>query len=149
MTKKIFRHVLLADDDIDDCDFFSDIFSEQFPDLKLSISYNGSKLINLLEGPPEPAADLIFLDLNMPVLSGPECLKKIRESQHLKHHVIVIFTTSSNPADIQRMYELGADYFITKPADYSKMAQLINKAVKLVSENDNRQPAFENFYITI
>ncbi|MFC0776952.1 response regulator [Flavobacterium sp. HJSW_4] len=149
MIQKLFKHVLLADDDIDDCEFFAEIFSQQFPDLKLSISYDGSKLISLLDGPPEPSADVIFLDLNMPVLSGPECLKLIRESNQLKHHSIIIFTTSSSSADIEKMYALGANYFITKPADYHSLAKLINKAMVLVSENHTRQPAFENFYITI
>lgn len=147
--QKLLKHILLADDDIDDCDFFSEIFSEQFPNIKLSTSHNGSKLLTLLECPPEPLADVIFLDLNMPILSGPECLKLIRESNQLKHHSIIIFTTSSSASDIEKMYTLGADYFITKPADYHKLAKLINKAITLVSENRNGQPAFEDFYITI
>ncbi|WP_343617267.1 response regulator [Flavobacterium sp.] len=139
----------MADDDIDDCDFFSQIFSEEFPDIKLSISYDGSKLLTLLDGPPQPSADVIFLDLNMPILSGPECLQKVRGSELLKHHIIIIFTTSSNPKDIERMYELGADYFITKPSDYKTLINLINKAMVLVCENNSSQRSFENFYITI
>ncbi|WP_433831273.1 response regulator [Flavobacterium anhuiense] len=149
MIQKLFKHVLLADDDIDDCEFFTEIFSQHFPDLKLSISYDGSKLISLLNGPLEPSADVIFLDLNMPILSGPECLKLIRESSKLKHHSIIIFTTSSNASDIERMYALGANYFITKPADYNKLVKLIGKAMTLASENRNSQPVFENFYITL
>lgn len=149
MMKKLIRHVLLADDDIDDCDFFSAIFSEKFPDIKLSVSYDGSKLLTLLDGPPHPSADVIFLDLNMPLVSGVDCLKKIRESQHLKQYIVIIFTTSSSPTHIEKMYELGSNYFITKLADYTKLSKLIIKAMELVTSNALRQPSFDDFYITI
>ncbi|MFB9080097.1 response regulator [Flavobacterium procerum] len=149
MKQKIFKHILLADDDLDDCDFFSEVFTEKFPEVKLSVSNNGEALITLLEGPPKPEADLIFLDLNMPILSGAECLRKIRSSPELKSHIIIIFTTSSNPSDIQKMYAMGANYFITKPVSYQDLIQLIDKAMHLVSDNNAEQPSFENFYIKI
>ncbi|MFC0776957.1 hypothetical protein [Flavobacterium sp. HJSW_4] len=63
MAHKIYRHVLLADDDPDDCDFFSEVFSENFPEVKLTISHDGAELMMLLKGPPKPEADLIFLRL--------------------------------------------------------------------------------------
>lgn len=149
MTQKLFKHVLLADDDLDDCEFFSDVFKTKFPDVKLTVSNDGKVLMNLLEGPPNPEADLIFLDLNMPVLSGPQCLEKIRTSLELNQHIVVIFSTSSSPSDIQKMYSLGANYFITKPAQYNDLSKLITKAMSLVSQTDIKQPSFENFYITI
>lgn len=149
MTQKLFKHILLADDDLDDCDFFSDVFKTNFPDVKLSVSNDGRALLTLLEGPPHPKADMIFLDLNMPVVSGPECLEKIRTSTELKNHVIVIFSTSNSPDDIQKMYSLGANYFITKPSEYNHLSRLISKAMSLVSHTDVRQPAFENFHIKI
>lgn len=149
MTQKLFKHVLLADDDLDDCEFFSDVFKTSFPEVKLTVSNDGNMLINLLEAPPIPQADLIFLDLNMPVLSGPECLEKIRGSLELNKHIVVVFSTSSNPYDIKKMYSLGANYFITKPSDYNHLSKLIGKAMSLVSLTGGEQPAFENFYIKI
>jgi CheY-like chemotaxis protein len=149
MTQKLFKHVLLADDDLDDCEFFSDVFKTSFPDVKLTVSNDGNILINVLESPPNPEADLIFLDINMPVLSGPECLQKIRTSLHLNKHIVVIFSTSSNPSDIQKMYSLGANYFITKPSEYNHLSKLINKTMSLVSQTGSQQPAFENFYIKL
>lgn len=149
MAQKLFKHVLLADDDLDDCEFFSDVFKTNFPNVKLTVSNDGKILINILEGPPTLEADLIFLDLNMPVLSGPECLEKIRASLELNKHIVVVFSTSSNPSDIQKMYALGANYFITKPSQYNDLSKLISKAMVLVSQNGRQQPAFENFYIRI
>ncbi|WDF61819.1 response regulator [Flavobacterium sp. KACC 22758] len=149
MTQKTYKHILLADDDPDDCDFFSEVFNENFPEVKLSISNDGAALINLLEGPPNPEADLIFLDLNMPILSGAECLEKIRSSLELKNHIVIIFSTSSSPSDIEKMYAMGANYFITKPVDYQHLVKLISKAMSLAAETHTKQPSFENFNITI
>ncbi|WP_281233779.1 hypothetical protein [Flavobacterium gelatinilyticum] len=60
MDQKLFKHVLLADDDLDDCEFFSDVFKTNFPDVKLTVSNDGKVLMNLLEGPPAAEADMIF-----------------------------------------------------------------------------------------
>jgi len=149
MTQKLLKHILLADDDLDDCEFFSDVFKTNFPDVKLTVSNDGKVLMDLLEGPPAAQADMIFLDLNMPVLSGPQCLENIRKSLELNKHIVVIFSTSSSPFDIQKMYSLGANYFITKPAEYNDLSKLISKAMSLVSQTDVKQPLFENFYIKL
>jgi CheY-like chemotaxis protein len=144
---KTYSHVLLADDDHEDCEIFSEVFTAAFPDVKLSISNNGGKLMEYLNKPPEPEADLIFLDLNMPVMTGPECLARIRDSAALKNNIIVVYTTSSSPEDISNMYALGANYFITKPNDFQLMKRLISKAMLLVSETGRSQPDFSDFYI--
>lgn len=149
MLNKPYNHVLLADDDFDDCDIFSEVFSAQFPDIKLSISNDGGTLMDYLNRPPDPTADLIFLDLNMPVLTGPQCLKQIRESALLRNNIVIIFTTSSSPDDIKKMYEMGANYFITKPNDYNDMGKLISKAMGLVTVSGVQKPLFEDFYISL
>lgn len=147
MLNKSYNHVLLADDDFDDCDIFSEVFSAQFPDIKLSISNDGGMLMDHLNRPPDPTADLIFLDLNMPGLTGFQCLAQIREDANLKNNIIIIFTTSSNTDGIEKLYAMGANYFITKPTDYSDMEKLINKALALIQVSGTAQPAFQDFYI--
>lgn len=145
--KRIYSHVLLADDDYDDCDFFEEAFTASFPDIKLSISNNGGKLMEHLNRPPEPLADIIFLDLNMPVKNGVECLAEIRSDSALQDNVVVIFTTSSNPEDIEKLYRLGANYFITKPVDFNDLPVLIEKAMSRVAQSGTTPPSFEDFYI--
>ncbi|GGF29481.1 response regulator [Flavobacterium limi] len=147
--KKSYKHILLADDDLDDCEFFAEVFTRNFPEVKLSISSDGGKLMSLLGSPPDPTADLIFLDLNMPIMSGPECLEKIRNSDTLKDNIVIIFSTSSSQSDIAKMYSLGANYFITKPADFNDLKNLISKALAIVGETETSRPAFENFYIKL
>ncbi|MCO6148894.1 response regulator [Flavobacterium sp. NRK1] len=145
---KLYKHVLLADDDHDDCDIFSEVFAACFPNTKLSISNDGGKLMDHLNRPPEPLADIIFLDLNMPILTGPECLQQIRDSKRLSNHIVIIYTTSSSPDDVERMYALGANFFITKPTDFMKMGKLISKAMAMASATGSKQPGYDDFYIT-
>ncbi|TRW23682.1 response regulator [Flavobacterium zepuense] len=147
MMKRMYNHVLLADDDYDDCEFFEEAFTAAFPEVKLSISSDGGKLMEYLNSPPVPAADVIFLDLNMPVKTGPECLLEIRADEKLKKNVVVVFTTSNNPADIEKMYNLGANYFVTKPTDYEQLKKLIVTAIDRVCLSGNNRPEFKDFYI--
>ena len=59
-------HLLLADDDIDDCDFFQDAIDEISEPLNLTILNNGVQLMEFLLTEAAIHPNLIFLDLNMP-----------------------------------------------------------------------------------
>ena len=71
-------HLLLADDDIDDCDFFQDAIDEISEPLNLTILNNGVQLMEFLLSEPENYPNIIFLDLNMPRKSGMECMAEIK-----------------------------------------------------------------------
>ena len=102
---KIFdwNNVFLADDDAEDCEIFEEALREVNAGATLTCSKNGQELMNLLHR-ADSKPDVIFLDLNMPIKNGYQCLKEIRENAALKHHIVVIFTTSSLKEDIDIMY---------------------------------------------
>jgi CheY-like chemotaxis protein len=79
------------------------------------------------EAAPRPG--LILLDLNMPRKDGREALKEIRENPDLRRVPIVVFTTSRADTDIRRVYELGANSFITKPAAFDALVTTVTKIV--------------------
>lgn len=62
----------------------------------------------------------MLLDLKMPRKDGFEVLEWIRQHPALRRLRVVVLTTSDNPADIDRAYELGANSFIVKPLDNEK-----------------------------
>lgn len=64
---------------------------------------------------PKPA--LILLDLNMPKMNGAEVLAEIKKHPELRRIPVTVLTTSSSKEDILRLYDLGANSFITKPVD--------------------------------
>lgn len=146
-TEFKWNHIILADDDDDDCTIFTEALESVQPGIKLSISSNGAALMNHLACPPKPLADVIFLDINMPFKSGMDCLKDIRDNADLKNNIIIMLTTSSSEDDIENSYNEGANFFITKPLSFSGLCGLITKAFSSVSEYGNAQPPRKNFVL--
>jgi CheY-like chemotaxis protein len=68
-----------------------------------------------------PRPGLIILDLNMPKKDGREALKEIKSDPELKRIPVAVLTTSSADIDISRVYELGANSFISKPAAFDAL----------------------------
>jgi len=119
------KHVLIADDDVDDIALFESAISEMCPDLKLSIAYNGVNLLDLL--PTIPLPDAIILDLNMPLIGGKECLVKIRSQCRFNEVPVIIFSTSRRQSDIEYCMAEGANHYIVKPNTYSGLKILVEK----------------------
>jgi len=113
--------ILYIEDDSMDVDLAKTVLNAISPteQYNMSVVDDGEKALQYLEKrePYHKAVrpDIILLDLNLPRLHGTEVLKKIRESEKLKNIPVVILTTSSLQADIDRSYELGACAYLTKP----------------------------------
>lgn len=138
-------HILLADDDMDDCLFFKDAVNELKLAVQLSTAHDGQQLMLQLQTIPV-LPDVIFLDLNLPRKSGSECLTEIKNTPALKQIPIVIFSTSYDPEKANLLYDTGAHYYICKPSDFEELKVVVNRAITLLSKN-NMQATRENFYI--
>jgi CheY-like chemotaxis protein len=68
---------------------------------------------------------LILLDLNLPGTDGREVLEHIKQDNEFKTIPVVIFTTSSNPKDIEICYRQGVNSYIVKPIDTQKLKQAV------------------------
>ena len=75
------------------------------------------------ENSPRPG--LILLDLNMPRMDGREALKEIKSNPELRSIPIIALTTSHSEDDIARVYQLGANSFITKPVSFESLVETI------------------------
>ncbi|UHG93589.1 response regulator [Spirosoma oryzicola] len=116
--------VFLVDDDEDDRFLVQQVFKQLSPECQIKSLFNGEQLINALATAPV-LPSLILLDLNMPFMSGMEALRFIRREPKYQSIAIVILTTSSNPFDQQQALKLGANDFITKPADIKGLNKVI------------------------
>ena len=126
------RNIFLADDDLDDVELFQEALEDVCTSCTLISSKNGVELLKKLSGlqlPPQ----VIFIDVNMPVMNGLECLEFIRSRDNLKNVPVVILTTSTSPTTIARAYKLGASLFAEKPSEYSKLKKLINYVIEVDS----------------
>lgn len=94
---------------------------------------NGQKAVDFLFKQGDYAGDktatpiLMLLDLNMPVLDGYQVLQKIKENDRTKRIPVVILTTTDNPAEIGKCYDLGCNIYITKPVEYEAFAEAIRQ----------------------
>ncbi|MDQ3047536.1 MAG: response regulator [Bacteroidota bacterium] len=122
-----FWDVLLADDDEDDREIFIEAISEVAPNVKIAAVKNGVELMNRLTQDNAVLPDIIFLDLNMPCKSGEECLMEIRNHESLKDIPVVIYSTSSSKSDIDKTYQGGASYYITKPNSFNDLKTLAQR----------------------
>lgn len=120
-----YHNILLIDDDKDDCQIFAMAVKDISKSATCTISNSGSKALeSLISG--EILPEVIFLDLNMPVMNGHQFLTEIKRHPELNHIPVIIFSTLSHPATIQRTVELGAESFITKPNDYGEMLEMLS-----------------------
>jgi CheY-like chemotaxis protein len=81
---------------------------------------------------PKPA--LVMLDLNLPRLNGFDLLIRLREDPELSSVPVVVFTSSSLPADKARSFALGARDFITKPSDLDDFFSTVQTTCSRVIE---------------
>lgn len=122
-------HILLADDDEDDRLFFEEAFEEVKVRHSITPFINGVKLMEYLNQLENPKPDIIFLDLNMPMKSGIECLKEIKKDERLKDITVAIYSTSSSEQDIHETFVAGANVYIKKPNDFSHLKKLLTNVV--------------------
>lgn len=73
---------------------------------------NGRDALDLLEG---NEIDLILLDLHMPVMDGPTFLEELRKSPRFGQLPVVVISSDSDPAQLQRVQSLGVKSFVQKP----------------------------------
>lgn len=123
---------MIVDDDSDDREFFCDAVTELDSPAECLTAINGEDALKILRNEKEHLPDYIFLDLNMPKMDGRTCLAELKKDVKLKNIPVIIFSTSSQPKDIEETRELGAAYFLTKPSDFKKLQKEI---VFVMSEN--------------
>src|SRR5690606_38825923 len=102
--------MLIADDDEDDIYLLDAAFKESHLDVKVDFVQNGLEVLSYLDkiNGSNPLPDLIVLDLNMPLLSGPETLLKLKGSMRYNKIPVVILTTSISEKEKAHCLEMGA-----------------------------------------
>jgi CheY-like chemotaxis protein len=133
MTKQL--NILLADDDMDDCQFFKDALAALHLKTQLKIVNDGEALMTYLSENGHQLPDVLFLDLNMPRKNGFECLTELKDNVQLKDIPVVIFSTSFPKAIIDMVFKMGANLYIRKPGDFGQLKQVIYNALPIAIES--------------
>lgn len=74
-----------------------------------------------------PRPDLVLLDLNLPGRDGRAVLREIKGDESLKSIPVVILTSSNATEDIERSYSAHANCFITKPVEFDKFIDVVQR----------------------
>lgn len=72
-------------------------------------------------------AYLLLLDINMPRMNGVELLTKIKSNDELKEVLIIMLTTTDDPREIELCYKMGCNMYVTKPVQFDKFAETLNR----------------------
>lgn len=123
-----YQNLLLIDDDSDDREIFSAALKSISENIRLNSFMNAAEALEQLAS-EKITTDLIFLDLNMPVMNGREFLFAIKKHDALKDIPVVILSTTSHPDTIKQTMDLGAKQFITKPDRFRDLVQILNSFV--------------------
>lgn len=118
----------LIDDDEDDRDFLAMALEEVDRDIKLLSSNNAEDALKVLRA-RQVEPDVIFLDLNMPRIDGWECLKLLKQSEHLSEVPVIIYSTSEN--GLKGQSHPAYKDFLTKQ---SKISDLVIKLREIFSK---------------
>lgn len=124
-------NIFLVDDDQDDQQLFEEVVKEINATYTLQIFKNAIELMEHLNQENIQLPHIIFLDLNMPFVSGAECLKEIRSNLKFMDVSIAIYSTSSVESDIEETFINGANIYITKPNDYAVLKKTIRNVLNI------------------
>ena len=121
---------LLADDDYDDAELFQEALTSVDPQIAFRHVENGEAVLNFLTSESSGKPDIIFLDLNMPAMSGWQCLAKLKNNAQLKEIPVVMYSTSSNLREKEIAMDLGAVGFVTKPTEFTTLIDILQAIVR-------------------
>jgi CheY-like chemotaxis protein len=122
-----YKSILQIDDDYDDCDFFLEALGEVSAAAYTAIHNPVQALQKLACNEIRP--DLIFLDINMPVMNGMELLAELKKKESIKNIPVIIFSTTI-PSDIEnKIQDLGAIGYYAKPNDFNIMKSILKNFV--------------------
>lgn len=118
----------MIDDDADDQEIFLSVLEDMDPSVHCITACNGQEAIQkLTEEKVRP--DLIFLDLNMPLMNGKQFLIACNLIDDCKEIPVIILTTSSDKKSREETLQLGARDYITKPDKYSAWGKIIQETI--------------------
>lgn len=142
--------IVVTDDDQDDREFFAAAVEDLHLNHQVQFCKNGTELLSHLYDDKLDMPDIIFLDLNMPILSGFETLQQIRENDKFKNiPVIAIYSTSATQDGINTTFNLGANAYLVKPISFDDLKKLVKKVLETDWEEKLKHAEIESFIIKI
>lgn len=116
-------NILYVDDDSDDRILFNDAVQEASQDVSCTMAIDGFDALEKLSNGDLPAC--IYIDINMPRMTGIELLEKIKRDPACSKIPVFILSTAGSPADKIAAMKLGAVDYLIKPDTFNGMKKLL------------------------
>ncbi|MCC5635338.1 response regulator [Nostoc sp. CHAB 5844] len=147
MTKKLNKPLLVVEDSNEDFKMLQRLMRRMAVQNPIYRCTNGDEVLDFLypeessqnpDGVPKPS--VILLDLNLPGIDGRDILERLKQDISFQKIPIVIFTTSSNPKDIEFCYQKGANGYLVKPMDAQELQKTVQAFVDYWLERNTVSP---------
>ena len=123
---KTFR-VLLVEDNADDEALTLRALRKLGSQLELEVARDGEEALRRLFDDSKPVPGLVLLDLHLPKVGGLQVLERIRSEERTAHILVVVLTSSDEPADVRASYQQYANSYIHKPVSLNDFSEAIQR----------------------
>ena len=121
------KHLLVVDDDEEDFFILKEAIETCFPSVAVSYLSTCDEADKAIF----EHVDLVLLDINMPKITGFECLSLIRQEYGLTNLPVIMFTNSFAADDVRKAYQGGANLFVNKPMTFDTTKMFIKEMLSI------------------
>ena len=89
--------------------------------------------------------EIVFLDLNMPVKSGFDCLKEIKQNEKFKDIQIIIYASHINEEYVDTTFDSGANLYVRKPSSFNEIKEILSDVLQRNWDDHNSNLNRDNF----
>ncbi len=122
--------VFLIDDDFDDQEFFSLAVKKLNESNECVFAPDGEKGLKMIRADENFQPDYIFIDQNMPRMTGLECLEEIRRIERFRDTKLYMYSTSDNSTTMEDAKKLGATGYIVKPSGLQVLVEILKVIIR-------------------
>ena len=126
--------MLVAEDREEDIQLLKLALARAKVDVPVQFVKDGEEAIQYLKGEGRfanrndyPMPQMLLLDLSMPLRNGFDVLEWLRLQPGLRRLLVVVFTSSDLPEDVNRAFELGANSYLVKPVGFEKLEEIARR----------------------
>jgi CheY-like chemotaxis protein len=134
MSKQVL--VFLVEDDLDDQGLFHDALAEIDKNIQLVTAVNGVEAMRKFNHETYLVPDYIFMDLNMPLMNGLQCLREFKKIPSFENVPVIIYSTSCSERDIQEAHKAGAFYYFRKPYSFLELCSELKIVLQKAAEGN-------------
>jgi CheY-like chemotaxis protein len=126
--------ILVVDDDLGHCELIRRNLRRAAAHNPVVVLHTGEAALAHVracgtpDGHAAPGPLLILLDINMPgAINGMDALRLLKADPMLRTLPVIMLTTTDDPREIARCYDLGCSAYVTKPIDPAMFVEAIRR----------------------